>query len=299
MKQAFITILLALLSMLASAQTFELEYEIYLIPSIMTKTGDSYFYSYNKKDRKFTIYDSEFKILKSHIINAAATSYSERVVKHIRKMDPDTKQFLSDWTLVEDQIREYSDYLYPTSFRYCNEENITSGKFYLSQTLFDDDNEFEFILPHHEIIPIDVKSTDYYNEHSSGNSTIIDQQSSDEFWKDYGATGYSSVWDDVAGKNIIQLEKEEYYGGIFFSDQCDIVSMDGAIKGTLPCYSIDSMTPDVIFLYKGYFYIRKDNKMIRLNSTNKEPSKIRGDLNADGKVNVADHVELSKIILNQ
>lgn len=41
-------------------------------------------------------------------------------------------------------------------------------RMYLTQTFFDDDEDFEFIQSDRTVIPITVKTQDYINEHSAG-----------------------------------------------------------------------------------------------------------------------------------
>ncbi len=298
MKKVLLSFLLTLLPMLVSAQTTVLNSEgyLYCIPSIMTKNNLPYLYT--KHEGQYKIYDGDFNVIKTYDSDAESISYSERTVRQIRKMDPETKELLTDWTIVEDKTEEktITDNVY--SFRYTVDNFNSSESIHFTQTLFDDDDEFEFVRTHYEVIPINMKSEDYYREHSTDKSNVIDQVSPDEFWREYGATGYYQEYDEEKKKTLIYLEKEEVYGGIYNSG-LEIVSIDGVVKGKFP--SVPVNLP--IIYYRGNFYAQRHESggfvLFRLNATKREYTKARGDLNADGKVNVADHVELSKIILNQ
>ena len=262
----------------------------------MTKNNLPYLYT--KHEGQYKIYDGDFNVIKTYDSDAESISYSERTVRQIRKMDPETKELLTDWTIVEDKTEEktITDNVY--SFRYTVDNFNSSESIHFTQTLFDDDDEFEFVRTHYEVIPINMKSEDYYREHSTDKSNVIDQVSPDEFWREYGATGYYQEYDEEKKKTLIYLEKEEVYGGIYNSG-LEIVSIDGVVKGKFP--SVPVNLP--IIYYRGNFYAQRHESggfvLFRLNATKREYTKARGDLNADGKVNVADHVELSKIILNQ
>ena len=63
------------------------------IPSYMTKDGKCFLYSCGNG---YIVYDDNFNIIKqynsSNIIN-----YQSREVKYSRLIDPDTKEFLSEW----------------------------------------------------------------------------------------------------------------------------------------------------------------------------------------------------------
>lgn len=73
-------------------------------------------------------------------------------------------------------------------------------RMYLTQTFFDDDEDFEFIQSDRTVIPITVKTQDYINEHSENSTEEVgeNQSASDEneWWRDYGAEGCSMEWDN-------------------------------------------------------------------------------------------------------
>ena len=275
---------------------------LYFIPSYMTKEGKQILYSCNNG---YIVYDDNFNIIKQYNQSNPYNNlqYQIREIKYTRLIDPETKDFLSDWTVISDNTQDYTgiwnSYL---TIMILTEENTTCGQpLNLSQTLFDEDEDFEFLRCKYEVIPIAVKQEDYIKEHSTGgNSNVEAQYSSIDWWREYGAESYETVWDSEKQKEIYQLVKYEKYGGIFCSG-IEVVNLDGVVEQTLDGIPSGG--------YTGYhvnenFYIgRQEDKVIyRLNSHKLPQSNVRGvnyDLNRDGKVNAADHVKLSDIIMEK
>lgn len=173
-------------------------------------------------------------------------------------------------------------------------------RMYLTQTFFDDDEDFEFIQSDRTVIPITVKTQDYINEHSENSTEEVgeNQSASDEneWWRDYGAEGCSMEWNNERNKTVYKIYKTEEYGGLFYSS-LKIKSMDGTVKQTLNGININ-----YAFSYRGNCYVRGNvsGKLYRIGTKKDNTSQIRrGDVDDNGVVNVADHVKLSEIILNQ
>ena len=301
MKKSILFILLSLLPLMGIAQTPALDYsgDIYFIPSALTKSGESFLYT--RDNDKFTVYDGDLNMIKSYDLQSGSITYKERVVRQTRKMDFETRELLTDWVVAEDHTEEITTVASTSGIELYTDDNAYhSRNVYLSQTLFDDDEDFEFIRTKYEIIPIETKTADYEKEHSanSGSTPIYNEDSPDAPWREYGADGYSWEWDEKRGKNIMVLEKTEHYGGLF-SNGMEIVSMDGTVKGSISGFNYLSSA----YLYRGNLYVRGHNAngsvLYRLNSKRLNYSTTRGDLNADGQVNAADHVKLSEIIMKQ
>lgn len=97
-------------------------------------------------------------------------------------------------------------------------------------------------------------------------------------------------------QNGIKLYKTEEYGGLFYSS-LKIKSMDGTVKQTLNGININ-----YAYSYRGNCYVRGNvsGKLYRIGTKKDNTSQTRrGDVDDNGVVNVADHVKLSEIIMNQ
>ena len=286
-----------------NAQEHVLDYEgdLYFIPASMTKYGQPFLYS--RSQNGFTVYDGDLNIIKTYTDPLIGTTYQRRVVQYTCLVDPETKEILTEWTVGED--RTFEETLY-ADFRGCeiysDDNSYHSRMIYLSQTFFDDDEDFEFIQSDRTVIPITVKTQDYINEHSEnfteeGDKATIDPlHTEDDWWRDYGANDYSIEWNNERNKTVYKLYKTEEYGGLFYSS-LKIKSMDGTIKQTLNGININ-----YAYSYRGNCYVRGNvsGKLYRIGTKKDNTSQTRrGDVDDNGVVNVADHVKLSEIIMNQ
>lgn len=300
MKRLIKLLLLSACSLSCNAQEHVLDYEgeLYFIPASITKYGQPFLYSRNQKG--FTVYDGDLNVIKTYSDPLGGTTYQRRIVHSTCLIDPETKEMLTEWALSEDQTLEETIY---AEFRGCeiysDDNSYHSRRIYLSQTFFDDDEDFEFIQSEITVIPITVKTQDYIKEHSENSSEGGEMQSvssEDEWWLDYGADGYSMEWDNERNKTVCKLHKTEEYGGLFYSSP-KIKSMDGTVKQTLNGINID-----YAYNYRGNCYVKGNvsGKLYRIGTKKDNNSQLnRGDVDDNGVVNVADHVKLSEIILNQ
>ena len=85
-------------------------------------------------------------------------------------------------------------------------------RMYLTQTFFDDDEDFEFIQSDRTVIPITVKTQDYINEHSENSTEEVgeNQSASDEneWWRDYGRNGvrhHCALFGGIQAINLMLL----------------------------------------------------------------------------------------------
>ena len=301
MKRFIKVLLFSFICLSGNAQEHVLDYEgdLYFIPASMTKYGQPFLYS--RSQNGFTVYDGDLNIIKTYIDPLVGTKYQTRVVQYTCLVDPETKEILTEWTVGEDHTFEETVY---ADFRGCeiysDDNSYHSRMIYLSQTFFDDDEDFEFIQSDRTVIPITVKRQDYINEHSE-NSTeevgeIMSASDENEWWRDYGAEGCSMEWDNERSKTVYKLYKTEEYGGLFYSN-LKIKSMDGTVKQTLNGININ-----YAYSYRGNCYVRGNvsGKLYRIGTKKDNISQTRrGDVDDNGVVNVADHVKLSEIILNQ
>ena len=305
MKKLAFLLLLSFCSLSGNAQEHVLDYDgdLYFIPASMTKYGQPFLYSRKSGSGKFTIYDGDLNVIKTYTDPMAGTDYETRVVEYTCLADPDSKELLTEWAVSDDRIiKEKVSSGFEGFEVYSDDNSYHSRMVYLSQTFFDDDEEFEFIQSDKTIIPITVKTQDYYAEHRENSteegSDIASLYEEDAWWRDYGADGYSTEWNQEREKVVFRLHKTEEYGGLFYSN-LKIKSMDGVVKQTLK--GINSIS--YAYNYKGNCYIKGGNssgKLYRIGAKKDKTSQIRrGDVDDNGVVNVADHVKLSEIIMNQ
>ena len=301
MKKLVFLLFLSVYGLSCHAQEHVLDYEgdLYFIPASMTKYGQPFLYSRDNGSGKFTIYDGDLNVIKSYTDPLRGTEYERRVVLYTCLADPNSKELLTEWTVSDDQIykeKVSSDFV---GFEVYSDDNSYHSRYvYLSQTFFDDDEDFEFIQRDKTIIPINVKTQDYYAEHKENSTEVASELVSEEdaWWRDYGADGYSTEWDQERGKVVFILQKTEEYGGLFYSN-LKIKSMDGVVKQTLNGINYLSNA----YNYRGNCYIKSGSgKLYRIGDKKDKTSQIRrGDVDDNGVVNVADHVKLSEIIMNQ
>ncbi len=238
------------------------------IPGRMTKAGEAFLVSSSSEQdiRVFTIYDGDFKVVKTLKDPTAGVSYQERTVTLTCFYDLETgsvdgggsmRGALSDWTIEDDQTNEYTTYSSIQGIEiYDDNNNYHTRNLYVSQTLFDDDEDFEYVRTRYAIIPITTKYEDYAKEHSTNvNIEPVNQSWGDEaidaMMRETGADALDRVWNEEMGKYVFKLYKHEYYGGLF-SEGTEIVSLDGTVKGFLPGITYVSSA----YNFRGKCYVR-------------------------------------------
>ena len=293
-------LLLGFISIKAQEPVIEFSGEIYFIPASMTKAGAPLMYT--KNDSKLTLYDGDLNIIQTFDAKEGSFEYEERYVHQTRKLDPETQELLSEWVVTDDQTVKNTYTPWVSGFEIYSDDNAYhSRNVYLTQTLFDDDEEFELIREKYEVIPINTKSEDYYKSHTSGSGNVI-SENSDEILSKYGAESYHTEWDEELNKPIIILEKTDRYGGLFGLGK-EIVSMNGSLKGTFSSYSSSGFA----YYYRGNLYVKGNSKsgngyglyLLNTSKNNSSQSSDNGDLNNDGVINAADVVRLTDIIMNK
>ena len=251
--------------------------ELYFIPGSMTKDGEAFLVSASSGYDYFTIYDGGFNVVKTFSDPAAGQPYQQRVVTLTRVYDPSTdgwnwgngnvtRSATDEWTVVDDQTYDYTTSSTISGFElYSDNNNYHSRHLYVSQTLFDDDEEFEYIRRKKTIVPISIKFSDYAKEHSTGNETYYTisygDAKIDSLMNATGADYYETFWDNETGKPLIRLYKHEYYGGLF-DEGIEIVSLDGTVKASFP--GITSVSSAYYFRGKCYVkgYSSADNSEV-------------------------------------
>lgn len=233
--------------------------ELYFVPGSMTKSGEAFLVSYrNNGNIEFTIYDGDFNIVREFTDPTAGQPYQQRVVTMTRIYDPSTdgwgngnvtRSASDEWTVADDQTYDYTTSSTISGFEVYSDNNSYHSRYlYVSQTLFDDDEEFEYIRSKKTIVPISIKLSDYAKEHSTGNENYqfisYGDEKIDSLMNATGASEYQWFWDDETGKRLIRLYKKEYYGGLF-DEGLEIVSLDGNVKASLP---------GITYISSGYFF---------------------------------------------
>ncbi len=233
--------------------------ELYFVPGSMTKSGEAFLVSYrNNGNIEFTIYDGDFNIVREFTDPTAGQPYQQRVVTMTRVYDPSTdgwgngnvtRSASDEWTVADDQTYDYTTSSTISGFEVYSDNNSYHSRYlYVSQTLFDDDEEFEYIRSKKTIVPISIKLSDYAKEHSTGNENYqfisYGDEKIDSLMNATGASEYQWFWDDETGKRLIRLYKKEYYGGLF-DEGLEIVSLDGNVKASLP---------GITYISSGYFF---------------------------------------------
>lgn len=236
------------------------------IPGSMTKSGEAYMVLRNY-DYSFTIYDGDFNVVKTFTDSGAGLPYQQRVVTLTRIFDPGTSETGGhvtraaddEWTIVDDRTDDYTTSPTISSIKLRTDNNYQSNELYISQTLFDNDEEFEYIRRKVTIIPITVKYADYVKEHSTDNLETQSQSygnaTIDSLMNATGADSYEWFWDNEADRQLIRLYKHETYGGIF-TEGIEIVNLDGKVKSFLP--NISSVS--TAYFYRGKCYVAGYNK---------------------------------------
>lgn len=236
--------------------------ELSFIPGSMTKDGEAFMVSVNNSgEGRIIVYDGDFKVVRDFTDPTAGRPYQQRVVTMTRIYDPSsdgwgptTRGASDEWTVVDDQTTDYTTSSGIVSFElFSDNNNYHSRYLYVSQTLFDDDEEFEYVRRKQAIVPITMKYSDYAKEHSTGNETyfsiVYGDEKIDSLMKATGASDYQWFWDEDTGKRLIRLIKYEYYGGVY-NEGIEIVATDGSVKVSIP--GIDSFSSAYYFRGKCY-----------------------------------------------
>ena len=257
MKKVFL-FLLVFMPSLASSQTFiKMNNFNYMaqIPKDLCLFNHKYFFDSNEIIA-IKIYDEKYDLVKEFNNLSFLPKYN-----YIYKTE--RKDYESGNWILESEVSEERP-LYWTYFY----ENYNGQSFYgcpVSQTLFSDDEKFEFYVP----IDFDIQYP-------------ISESGSDRYYfTKIQCSGINVISEDGVVLATFIAEGFKFTGQIEFRRVDDII------------YAIFS-TNDTDNPYAIY-------KVDKEWSSASNPAKAYkvGDVNNDGKVNVADHVRLSDIIMNQ
>ena len=218
--------------------------DLYFVPAKLTSNGIPFLYSYRDDYDSgkiwFTIFDDEVNVVKQVEIEAQTLSYSTRTITmqrqyFVKTNDGGTRStttedeyFLDEWTVVDDVTEEktFSNSWIASPEVYEDNNNYHSRYMYLSQILFDEDEDFEYLRDHYEIMPLSYCAAD---DKSNANGDISMERPSfcgeecDTYFRNY---------DHKLGGYVYTLIKRKVYGGLKHTGM-EVVSLDGTIKKTL------------------------------------------------------------------
>ena len=237
--------------------------DIYFIPGSMTKGGEAFMVSVkSSNNRGFTIFDGDFNVVREFADPAAGQPYQQRVITMTRVVDPGTgsgnvtRSSSEDWTVVDDQTYDYTTSSTLSGFELYSDNNSYHSRYiYVTQTLFDDDEDFEYVRTKQTIVPVSMKYSDYVKEHSTSSIEGPNQSWGDEkidsIMRANGADNLEWFWDNETGKRLLRLYKHESYGGIF-SEGLEIATLDGNVKAFLPGITYLSSA----YYFRGKCYVK-------------------------------------------
>ena len=216
----------------------------------------------SSSNRGFTIYDGDFNVVREFTDPTAGQPYQQRVVTLTRVVDPGidygniTRSASEDWTVVDDQTYDYTTSSTLSGLEIYSDNNSYHSRYiYVSQTLFDDDDDFEYVRMKQTIVPVSIKYNDYVKEHSTSSIEGPNQSWGDEkidsIMRANGADNLEWFWDGETGKRMLRIFKHEYYGGLF-SEGMEIATLDGTVKAFLPGITYLSSA----YYFRGKCYIQ-------------------------------------------
>lgn len=226
--------------------------DLYFIPAKLTSNGKAFMYSYkfdyDSGKTWFTIFDDEVNVVKQVEIDDKIINYTTRtIISKRRYYVPNNSNngnnsgtrttssefsdgyFLDEWTVTSDTTENMSigNMWIEGPEVYEDNNNYHSRYMYLSQTLFNDDEDFEYLTPHYEIMPLTYCATDDKSgDNLSTDRPVIGGEECDSYITSitFGLNGSATTY---------TLIRKKVYGGVKHTGM-DVVSLDGTIKKTLP-----------------------------------------------------------------
>lgn len=270
--------------------------DLYFVPAKLTKKGVAFMYSYlndwESGKTWFTIFDDKVQIVKQAEIEPEILNYQTRTVTSQRRFvlkgggtraaDSSNEGYFldDDWTVISDVTEDKSDKnQWITSFEvYEDNNNYHSRYMYISQTLFNDDEDFEFLRNHYEIMPLTYCAED---DPTPGAVSMarpsIGGEECDEYFQNY---------DYDLESIVITLIRRKVYGGTKVTGT-DIISLDGTVKKTLEGISSFGTVVAINGNYyvTGYDYATSKYGLYKIASTTTSLSRI-ADISSETKNNV-------------
>lgn len=272
MKRKLTTLLFTIICVFCYGQDPVLTYEnysLYFIPGSMTKDGEALLVcpkgSVSASNIKgFIIYDGDFNVVRDFNEPTTGIPYQVRYVTSACLYDVTTtpvSQVSGDWTVVEDQTKDIKTDTPVLHFQVYSDDNTNhSRSICVSQTLFDNDEDFEYVRKIQTIVPVSMNFWDYVKEHDGTNSRSHQFVSTgiaalDSLLSESDVSKYEKVWDEDRGKWLYKIYKMVQYGGVMNKKGVEIVALDGTVKATLPniTYIND------VFYFRGKCYVQGGN----------------------------------------
>lgn len=233
--------------------------------SYLTEDGPAYqSYNFYMYDKYMTAYPTSYYTLEDGYVCRRNTSYT---------IDFDAST--AEWKEIPGTRTTYSSGDEINSFEYMNENSQSDNSFSISQTLFNNDDSWEYVTAEYGEPVVKVYDGSYYNTTDNGDGTVTLKTN---------ANIYSE-------KKSLQVKNEK-----------------GMVVMTLPAGYIHTL----IKYYNKYYLdmykqtpssssSKNGNTLIRLDKTaTSSPSKgIRGDVNGDGVVNMTDANEVVNMYLGK
>jgi len=218
--------------------------DLYFVPANLTSEKTAFMYScrFDRDAGKtwFTIFDDDVQIVKQAEVEPEILNYQVRTVTSQRRFviadeESGGSHFLdSVWTDVSDVTEDKMDLNQGAIcfVIYDDNDNCHSRYMYISQTLFDDDDDFEFLRCHYDIVPLTCCMSDNPNPEDL---TLERANFGGEECDDY-----QLELDIETGEWIVTMLRYKVYGGRQLTGT-DIVSLDGTVKKTLGVTSIGTV----------------------------------------------------------
>lgn len=257
--------------------------DLYFVPAKLTSKGVAYMYSYRNDWQTgktwFTIFDDNVQVVKQAEIESEILNYQTRTItsqrRYFKKVggtraaSSDEGYFLdNDWTVVSDVTEDKTQSnQWITSFEvYEDNNNYHSRYMYISQTLFNDDDDFEFLRDHYEIMPLTYCAAD---NPTPGTMTptrpSFGGEECDEYTQDY---------DSELGGYVITMKRYKVYGGTKITGT-DIISLDGTVKKTLEITSFGTVVAiNGNYYVTGYDYASSKYALYKLATATTSLSKV-------------------------
>lgn len=211
--------------------------DLFFVPAKLTSEGKAFLYSYkydyDVSKSWVSVFDDNVNVVKYAEIEPQVLNYQVRTVVTERKFfmrkgstraSGDEGYFLDDWTqtsdVTEDCTMKNCEILGPEVYEDNN--NYHSRQLYISQTLFNNDEDFEFLRRHYTIMPLSYCSSDNKSDGLSASKPSFGGEECDEYTYEY---------DNEKNGYVYTLIRKKVYGGL----ECtglDVVSLDGKVKST-------------------------------------------------------------------
>lgn len=214
------------------------EGDLYFVPAKLTKKGKAFLYSfydsYQESKTWFTVFDPDLNVVAQSEIKDDTITYQSRTITEqrtffypqvqTRASSENEGYFLDDWHVTSDvtTMEKFSNHSIMSPEIYDDENQYHSRSLYLSQTLFDDDDEFEYICEHYEVMPLS------YNQADDGTGyTVIteDRCINGEYFDEM----ISQYYDTERAGYIFVIARYKIYGGLKCTGT-DVCRIDGTVK---------------------------------------------------------------------